>query len=139
MDPNLFHLDWDRTWEVLAAIVVLSFFLERALAIFFENRLLVHVLCGKGLRTWIAFAAALGVCINWQFDAVSMIILTEETSFPGYFLTAAVIAGGSKGSIKLFHDVFDWKSQALREYEAQNGDPPTTPSKPKKPAKPKDE
>ena len=42
MDPNLFHLDWERVGEVLTAIVVLSFVLERALAVPFESRLLIN-------------------------------------------------------------------------------------------------
>ena len=32
MDPNLFFLDWERTFEVLISIIVLAFLLERALA-----------------------------------------------------------------------------------------------------------
>ena len=39
MDPNLFHVDMGRLIEVLVAIIVLSFFLERALAVVFEHRL----------------------------------------------------------------------------------------------------
>jgi hypothetical protein len=31
MDPSLFHLDWQRTIEVLATITVLSILLGRAL------------------------------------------------------------------------------------------------------------
>jgi hypothetical protein len=31
MDPNLFHLDWERLAEVLAAVVVMAFLIERAL------------------------------------------------------------------------------------------------------------
>lgn len=38
MDPNLFHLDWERTFEVLLTIAVLAFFVERAFAPLFENR-----------------------------------------------------------------------------------------------------
>jgi hypothetical protein len=34
VDPNLFHLDWDRVWEVVAAVAVL---LERALSVVFEH------------------------------------------------------------------------------------------------------
>lgn len=41
MDPNLFHLDWERTFEVLAAVVVLSLITERALSILFESRVAV--------------------------------------------------------------------------------------------------
>ena len=38
MDPNLFHIDMGRLFEVLVGIIVLSFFLERALAVIFEHR-----------------------------------------------------------------------------------------------------
>ena len=38
MDPNLFHLDWERLIEVLITIVVLAFFLERSLSLLFESR-----------------------------------------------------------------------------------------------------
>jgi len=33
----------------------------------------------------------------------------------GYLLTAAIVAGGSKGAVKLFRDLLDWKSSAFRE------------------------
>jgi hypothetical protein len=32
MDPSLFRIDWDVLIEVLTAIIVLSFFVERALS-----------------------------------------------------------------------------------------------------------
>ena len=38
MDPNLFHLDWERTIEALVGIIILSFFVERACALLFESR-----------------------------------------------------------------------------------------------------
>jgi hypothetical protein len=121
MDPNLFHLDWERTFEVLATVVILSFFLERALALFFENRRLLLLLNRSGMKEWIALVVALILCTYWDFDAVSMIVLKEKTTFIGYLLTAAVIAGGSKGALKLFHDVMNVKSSALREYESSGG------------------
>jgi len=107
MDPNLFHLDWARTTEVLAALVVFSFIIERALSILFESRLwekgfkLKH----KGFKEWIALIVAWGACWFWDFDAISMIFLKSEISPFGTLLTAAVIAGGSKGSLALFQNV----------------------------------
>jgi hypothetical protein len=119
MDPNLFHLDWERTFEVLAASVVLAFILERGLALIFENRVLLPHLENKGVKELIAFVVALVVCVRWQFDAVSMIILTAHTSHVGEFVTAGVIAGGSKASVKLFRDVLGFKSTAYSDYEKQ--------------------
>ena len=43
MDPNLFHLDWERVSEVLVAIVILAFLLERALAVLFESRFFISM------------------------------------------------------------------------------------------------
>ena len=51
MDPNLFHVDMQRLFEALTAIIVLSFFLERTLALLFEHRLWVaHVTRDPRLR-----------------------------------------------------------------------------------------
>jgi len=104
-DPNLFHLDWARTSEVLAALVVFSFLLERALSIFFESRIFEKLLKGKGYKEWIAFLLASLSCIFWEFDAMSMIFLKDSVTYQGAILTGAIIAGGSKGSVKLFRDL----------------------------------
>jgi hypothetical protein len=65
-----------------------------------------------------AFAVSLVVCLRWKFDALSMTILSDRISVIGQVVTAAVIAGGSKGSMKLFRDVLGWKSSAYADYEA---------------------
>lgn len=119
MDPNLFHLDWERTLEVLGTIVILSFLIERALSLLFEHRAFIRRFEQRGVKEPTAFVVALDVCIYWQFDAVSMIILREKTSLAGEALTAAVIAGGSKGAVKLFREVLGFKSRAYAEYEKQ--------------------
>ena len=115
MDPNLFHLDWDRTIEVLATIVVLSFFVERALALVFEHKWFVAKFRDRGLKEPITFLVAAYLCRRWNFDAVSVVVLSDSVSLPGMLLTAAVIAGGSKASVKLFHDVLGVRSTAERD------------------------
>jgi hypothetical protein len=116
MDPNLFRLDWERTAEVLAAVVVMSFVLERALSILFGHRWWIAVCWKKGLKEPIAFGVAAFVCWLWSFDAVSMILVTTDTvTFPGTLITAGVIAGGSQGSVKLFRDVLGFRSTAENE------------------------
>jgi hypothetical protein len=117
MDPNLFHLDWERTFEALATVVVLAIVLERALAPVFENRRLVAVFSETGVKELAAFALAFALCWRWHFDAVSMIVLADHTSHFGEAITAATIAGGSKGSIKLFRDILGFKSTAYKEYQ----------------------
>lgn len=117
MDPNLFHLDWERLVEVLIAIMVVSVVLERALSIIFEHRLYVKYIDQKGFKEVISFIIALIVCIGWNFDAISMILTSDETKVAGEIITAGIIAGGSKGSVKLFREILNIKSTALREAE----------------------
>ena len=119
MDPNLFHLDWDRVWEVVATVAVLAVLLERALSVLFEHRAFIAAFDKKGLKEPIAFGASLFVCWYWDFDAVSAIILRDSTSLPGHLVTAGIIAGGSKGSKKLFTDLLGIQSRAAEAAEAQ--------------------
>lgn len=114
MDPNLFHIDWEQLFEVLAAVVVLSFVVERALALVFEHRWYVARYSERGFKAPIAFAFSIAICLHWDFDLVSVLLTNEKTAFIGKILTAAVIAGGSKASIKLFQDVLGVQSQSAK-------------------------
>lgn len=117
MDPNLFHLDWERVSEVLVAIVILAFILERALAVLFESRFFIKRWKEKSLKELIAFVVAVLACWYWDFDAVSMIFLKEKVTLLGMVITGGIVAGGSKGAIKLFRDVMGLKSTAQQEEE----------------------
>lgn len=112
MDPNLFYIDWPRLFEVLIAIVVAAFLMERALSLVFENKLYIDRFKGKGFKEIIAFVVGVFICWFWQFDAFSMIFLKESVTFPGMVITGAIIAGGSKASVKLFRDIMGFKSIA---------------------------
>lgn len=131
LDPNLFVLKWDVAFEVLGALVLLSFILERALAVLFESRLFVGLerrrnATGQGTyKPLIAFAVGALACIVWDFDAVSIILTREKISILGCLITGAVLAGGSKASVKLFHDVLGVYSSSVRKArEATASDPP---------------
>ena len=159
MDPNLFHIDWERTLEALVGIVVLAFFVERVCAVLFESRWWVRkfedsridrvatelgtedtegeseakpsgasgtkgaqpappeLLPGKKypVKELIGFVVALLICWVWDFDALSIVLLSKETRLAGVVLTAGVVAGGSKASIKLFHDVLHIGSSAAKK------------------------
>jgi len=117
MDPNLFHVDWGRLSEVLIAIIVLSFIVERALSVLFESRFFINRFKEKSLKELIAFIIGAVVCWYWDFDAVSMIFLKENVTVWGAIITGAVVAGGSKASIKLFHDLMNVKSTAAKATE----------------------
>lgn len=115
MDPNLFRIDWEVLAEVLTTVVVLSFFVERALSLLFEHRWFVKRLNEKGLKEPISFIVSFLTVRYWEFDSLSILLHREEASLWGYALTAAIVAGGSKASIKLFHDLLDVKSSAVRQ------------------------
>jgi hypothetical protein len=120
MDPNLFHLDYERLIEVLVTIVIFSFFIERALALGFESRLFIKIYGAKetrkGLKEVVALVVSIAVCIYWKLDALSIIMASySEMQIPGYILTGAIVAGGSKMSIKLFKDIMGFMSSAEKE------------------------
>ena len=71
----------------------------------------------KGLKEPVALIVSFLVIYIYQFDAMAIIFSKEKNSFVGYLLTAGIIAGGSKGSIKLFREFLGWKSAAQDEYE----------------------
>jgi uncharacterized membrane protein len=112
MELDLFRIDWDVLIEVLITIIVLSFFIERVLSLVFEHRLYIKAFDEKGFKEPIAFITSFFVVYTWGLDAISIILSREEPHAIGYIITAGVIAGGSKASIKLFHDLLKVKSSA---------------------------
>jgi hypothetical protein len=120
MDPLQFGVNGDVVAEVLGLVVVLSLFLERALALLFEWRVFIDRRGSQGLKEPIAFAAAALVVIFYQFDALAVVFSNEQPSYVGYVITAGIVAGGSKGSVKLFRDLLGWKSEAQKTYEDTN-------------------
>ncbi len=141
MDPNLFHLNYERIFEVLVAIVFLSIIVERALSVLFESRIFIEntesgevvvkmrnlsesskngsykktlkLKKKSGLKEFIAFGVSVAVCWLVQFDALTISFVSSETmSEFGYIFTGAIVAGGSKGSIKLFKDWMGFMSSA---------------------------
>lgn len=120
MDPNLFHLDNERLIEVLVAIVVMAFFIERALSVLFESRFFINRWKNTGLKEPIAFLVAVLACWYWELDAVSIVFLKEKVTILGMVITGGIVAGGSKGSLKLFRDVLKLKSAAQQLKEAED-------------------
>ncbi len=139
MDPNLFHLDYDKVFEALITIIFLSLFIERALAVLFESRFFIfrtesgdviakmkdlakddpkyaEVIKKKkksGIREIIALVVSILVCWYWDFDALTIIFVSSDhMQIWGYILTGFVVAGGSKGSIQLFKNWMGIKSSA---------------------------
>jgi len=115
MAPDLFAINWDTLWEALAVVVVLSILIERALSLVFEHRKFIERFDDSNVKELIAFGVSLAIVVFWKFDVLSVIFIGESNTWLGYVLTAAIIGGGSKGSIKLFHEVMGVKSSARQE------------------------
>lgn len=122
MDPKLFFLDWELLAEILVTVIVISFFLERALSVLFESRWYITNVVEREVHIKEVISLILGVLIAgvWQFDVLSILFSRPENHFLGYFITGAIISGGSKASIKLFHDILSVKSNAQQGYEEHN-------------------
>jgi hypothetical protein len=118
MDPNFFRIDWDILGQVLVTIIVMSFFVERALSPVVESRAFIERFPASGIKEGMSLVLSVVAVIAFQFDALAIMFHSSTTTWIGLFITAAVISGGSKASIKLFHDVLDVKSNAVREQEA---------------------
>lgn len=117
MDPNLFHIDYERLFEVIVAIGVLAILVERGLSMIFESRPFINATETKhGIRELITIVVCVGVCVYWKFDAFTILIVnSDKMSVVGMVLTGTIVAGGSKGSIKLFRDMMGWISSAEKE------------------------
>ncbi len=129
MDPNLFVADWEKIFEALMFIIVSSFIVERFLALLFESRFWIEKVESKGssLKEVLALIVSVTICVYWSFDAVSMIIPSQPTTtLLGEIVTGGVIAGGSKASVKLFHDLL--KIQSSARAAKKKGDQPTNES-----------
>lgn len=120
MNPSDFTMNFAQVFEALLAIVVLSFLLERALALLYEWKPFMKRLGTKPIKTPMAFGLALMVAMKWDFDAIGAVFSASDPTILGTIITAGVIAGGSKASLKLFHDVMGVKSQAVKDGEGDD-------------------
>jgi hypothetical protein len=112
-------IDPQRLFNVLAGLTVLSFLVERALAVIFEWRPFLQRTRAKlrGVKEVIAVSVSCTLCWHWNIDAMAELLALEPGRW-GYLLTGGIIAGGSKASIKLFHDVLGAMSSAEAERRA---------------------
>ena len=123
LDLVQFAIPWEAIFEALAFIVVLAFVIERVLALVFESP--AYITFAK--RRWdqdqsshkevIAYLASAIVCVLYQIDLLGILMSHAYPSIFGELLTAGVVAGGSKASVKLFRDILGFKSGAYEEYQ----------------------
>lgn len=114
MDPNFIHMDWERTFDAITMVAVVAIVVERALSVIFHSSIYIEHVHKSGMKETIALAVSIAVCAAWKLDAMGMIILTETTTVLGYIITGALVAGGSKGSVKLFQDMLNLQSSAFK-------------------------
>ncbi len=112
--------------SVLFQIVMCAFIVERALALIFEwdvwDFLVKHAPWLAVAKEVIAFTASYTICQTSDFDALKTLFNTNPSEV-GKVITALVIAGGSKGAMKLMQDVLKIKNVAN-----DNDDDTDTPS-----------
>ena len=111
-------------YELIIRVVLLSLFVERGLAVLFETRIALRVFESyHGGKSTIAFLVSWAACAIWDLDAPGL-LLGEPTDpnfrYLGYFLTGAVVAGGSKASIRLFQDYLDVKGRFKRQFDEEH-------------------
>jgi hypothetical protein len=108
---------FDTAWiqgvaGVLGLIVVLAMVLERALSVVFEWGLWDVWLAKKELRAPLSLLASYLICAYMKLDILLTIGKQDASQFQifsiGTFVTAATIAGGSKGAITLFQNVLNF-------------------------------
>ena len=137
VDPNMVALDWNVLAEQLVLVVVVATIIERALSTVFETDWFVQYqrrrkAAGRdtgGVKTMLGLLVSFIGALLYQLDIMAVLLSHHRTSLIGSAITAAVIAGGSKGSLKLFRDVLNIKSTAREQYEADKRvPPPQTPS-----------
>lgn len=101
----------------LALVVVLAMVLERALSVPFEWGFLKDFLERTKLRSPIAFLAAWAICWQMKFDLLAALANNKAEIWNafsiGVLMTAAVIAGGSKGAVLLFQGVLGFGKEAV--------------------------
>ena len=110
---NIFDQEWlAALLGGLGLIVVLSMVLERALSVVFEWGVWDVWLAKTHLRAPLAFLASYVICTTLRFDILIVLGKKDPGTFTvfgiGTFVTAATIAGGSKGAITLFQQVLNF-------------------------------
>jgi hypothetical protein len=114
---------------VFTALAILAIFVERALATLFESKLWVKYIDPRWAwaKEVICLALCYKVCVLLGWDAVSMVAGHPDVHTAGLWITAATMAGGSKGSKKLFYDFLDIKSNAARDAQLAKANGTTPP------------
>jgi hypothetical protein len=116
MNQGTIAVNGDEVFKIVWVITVLAFMIERALAILFEHRLWIKLEDKwgiKGLKELVAIALAYNLCAWASFDALAL-MFHKESSWHSVLITALVVAGGSKGAVKLMQGYLGIKKAGNR-------------------------
>ena len=111
MQPDFFEADYAQLTEAIFVVSLLSFIIERVLAVVFEHPLYKKRLDGKGYSAPIAVVLSFIVCWQFHFDLLAILFKAPQAGWGGTLLTAMLISGGSKGTMALAN----YFGQALRQ------------------------
>lgn len=113
----------DTAFEAIVTLALLALLVERALAVMFESELWLSNVSHKGVTNIVKLIVSYVVCRAWDIDVFTQSIVSvgkdgqrvfSDPSPGGIAMTALIVAGGTVGVKKLFHDFLDIKSSALR-------------------------
>ncbi len=108
---------WGPILEEIGFVVIAAFILERALAVPFEWGAIHDFLKCWKLRLPIAYLVAYVIAVEAKLDLVEVLAKASDPKATsqniGVIVTAAVIAGGSKGAILLFQGVLGFGRDAV--------------------------
>jgi hypothetical protein len=116
----------------LFVAVLLSFVIERALAVIFDIPAVDKwlKLRGSSLKGIVAAALAVTICIVGDLDVVSKMLEyggsePNAAGLLGNIVTGVFIAGGSQASVKLFQDILGFSKEhrdRLDEFQRKEGE-----------------
>jgi len=103
-------MDWETVVNELIKVVLLAFFIERALAVIFDMERVEPALERRDLKPVIAMTVSIALCYGLKINVIGAMAavdapLAGRLEWLGFALTGLVVAGGSAGAVKLFQDV----------------------------------
>lgn len=99
------------TGGTLLTLVVLSFLLERALALIFDHEWFRLIPNNNRYKPIIAFAAAWLVCWYYSFDVLAALLEPEGITWLGILITAGILSGGSAVVVQLVQQIWGFSRE----------------------------
>jgi hypothetical protein len=114
-------MNWEPVIDALIKVVLLAFFVERALAVIFDMERVEPMIRRNDLKPVVAMAVSIALCFGLNIDAVSplapesALLKSTHSSWLAVTLSGLIVAGGSAGAVKLFQDVLGFRRSVRDE------------------------